>query len=55
MNKFKPTAIHEASEYLQKRLNHFKKAGGSDTKENVYVVEDKKDSILKRFVGSMFK
>ena len=55
MNDFQAKDLHKAAHYLQDKINLFKKGGALDTKENVYVVEEKKDSMLKRLVGSMFK
>lgn len=58
MNDFKAKNIHIASEYLQNKLNLFKKEQvyADKTHENsVYIVEHKKESMLKRFVHSIFK
>lgn len=55
MNEFEPKAIKKASHYLQDKLEMFKKGGAADKENNVYVIESKKDSMLKRFVGSIFK
>lgn len=58
MNDFQPKNIHIASNYLENKLNMFKKekAYSEKTHENsVYVIEHKKESMLKRFVHSIFK
>jgi hypothetical protein len=58
MNDFQAKNIHAASEYLQNKLNLFKKEQvyAEKTHENsVYVIEEKKESMLKRFVHSIFK
>lgn len=58
MNDFQAKNIHIASEYLQNKLNMFKKEQiySEKTHENsVYVIEEKKESMLKRFVHSIFK
>jgi len=55
MNNFEPKALHEASSYLQDKMNLFKKGGATDNEKNVYIVEEKKDSVFKRLVGSVFK
>lgn len=54
MNNFKPKAIKEASLYLQNKLDLFKKGGAFSHKKNVYVVEQRKETMFKRFVGSIF-
>ena len=55
MNNFEPKSIKEASHYLQDKLNLFKKGGASSKEDNVYVVEAKKDSVMKRLFGGFFK
>ncbi len=55
MNDFEPKAIKEASHYLQDKLNLFKKGGALSHKDNSYKLEDKKDTMFKRIVGSIFK
>ena len=55
MSNFEPKSIKEASHYLQDKLDLFKKGGATEKKDNVYIVESKKDSMFKRFVGSIFK
>ena len=55
MNNFEAKSLHKASHYIQDKLDLFKKGGASNTKENVYIVEEKKDSMFKRLLGSMFK
>ena len=56
MNNFEPKSIKEASQYLQDKLNLFKR-GGARLRENksVYIIQDKKDSVMKRLVGGFFK
>jgi hypothetical protein len=51
MNDFEPKFIKIASKYLNEKLN-------SQTKEKrprAYVVEKKKESLLTRFVNSIFR
>ena len=55
MSDFEPKSIKKASHYLQDKLDLFKKGGAVEKEDNVYVVESKKDSMFKRFVGSIFK
>lgn len=55
MNNFEPKSIKEASNYLQDKLDLFKKGGALSHKENVYKIEDKRETMFKRFVGSIFK
>lgn len=55
MNDFQAKEIHKASNYLQDKLDLFKKGGALSHKENVYKIEEKKDTMFKRFVGSLFK
>lgn len=55
MNNFEPKSIKEASHYLQDKLDLFKKGGALSHKENVYKIEDKRETMFKRFVGSIFK
>jgi len=55
MSNFDPKAIRKASHYLQDRLDLFRKGGAKEKEDNVYVIESKKDSMIKRFVGSIFK
>ena len=55
MNDFEPKSIKKASHYLQEKLDLFKKGGAVEAKDNVYVIEAKKDSMFKRIVGSIFK
>ena len=54
MNEFEPREIKKASNYLQDKLNLFKKGGAKPRKDNVYVVEDQKTTLFKRFVNSIF-
>ena len=54
--EFEATNIHQASLYLDEKLQQFKQDDGEKKPlENVYVVEDKKDSFLTRIVSSLFK
>lgn len=58
MNEFEAKNIHIASQYLGNKLNLLKKREVYAEKTqttSVYVVEEKKESILKRFVYSLFK
>jgi len=57
MNNFEPKKIHSASEYLTKRLKTVNRDKNSDKKtdENVYIIEDKKEKPLKRFLDMIFK
>lgn len=58
MNNFEPKNIHIASQYLTNKLNLFKKREAYAEKTHhtsVYVVEERKESMLKRFVHSFFK
>lgn len=55
MNDFVPKDLKKASHYLQDKLDLFKKGGANLKEENVYVLEERKESILKRLVGSIFK
>ncbi|WP_455757173.1 hypothetical protein [Sulfurimonas sp.] len=54
-NNFEPKAIKEASHYLQDKLNLFKKGGAKPQEDNVYIIESKKDSVMKRLFGGFFK
>ena len=54
MNNFEPQEIKKASQYLQDKLNLFKKYEQKSTDKKVYIVENKKASMVKRFVGSIF-
>ena len=54
MNDFQPKKMQEASHYLQDKLNLFKQAGATPQINNVYILEDKKNTIFKRFVDSIF-
>lgn len=56
MNNFEPKNIIHASEYLTRRLKSFNKEKSPDkTNENVYIIEDKKEKPLKRFLDMLFK
>ena len=55
MNNFEPKEISKASKYLEEKLKIFKQESSKSEDKNVYIVEDKKDSLMKRFVGSIFK
>ncbi len=55
MNDFEPEAIKDASRYLQNKLDLFKKGGVLAHKENVYKMKNKKETMFKRIVGSLFK
>ncbi len=55
MSEFEPKEIKKASEYLGDKINLFKKVEAEPHKENIYVIENKKDSIFKRFINSLFK
>ena len=56
MSNFEPKSIKMASYYLQDRLDIFKKGKGiKEDTGSIYVVDNtKKDSMLKRLVGSIF-
>jgi len=55
MNNFEAKEIIKASKYLESKLQMFQLNSPKGEDKNVYVVEDKKDSLVKRFVGGMFK
>ena len=55
MNEFEPKAIKKASHYLQDKIDFLKQTEVASSTENVYIIEDKKDSKFKRFVNSIFK
>jgi len=56
LNKFEAKNIHIASEYLKNKLNAFKKVEKNNIKsENVYIVEGKKESFIKRIINLIFK
>ena len=55
MSKFEPKAIKKASLYLQEKLSLFKKSEIKDDEKNIYIVEDKKESIFRRFINSIFE
>ncbi len=63
MNNFEAKSLKEASSYLSTRLLAFEKdtsfsnvsKKNKEEKNNVYVIEAKKDSMMKRLVGSIFK
>lgn len=54
MNNFEAKALKEASRYLEDKLNLFKKGGAQPNKKNVYVVDNRKESLFDKFVGSIF-
>lgn len=55
MNNFEPVSIKKASRYLQERLEIFQKEKDTEKETGtVYVVKPKKDSMIKRLVGSIF-
>lgn len=54
MNNFEAKALKEASHYLEDKLNLFKKGGAKTSKKNVYVLDDKKESMFNKLVGSIF-
>jgi len=54
MNNFEAKALKEASHYLEDKLNLFKKGGAKPSKKNVYVLDDKKETMFEKFVGSIF-
>ncbi len=54
MSDFEPVEIRKASNYLQDKLNLFKKGGATPRKDNVYIVEEQKITMFKRFVNSIF-
>ena len=47
-------ALKEASHYLEDKLNLFKKGGAKPNKKNVYPIDNKKESMFDKFVGSIF-
>ena len=51
MNNFQAKNIKASSKYLEQKLQDTKK---SQNNNNVYIIPEKKDSGLKRFVKSMF-
>ena len=54
MNNFEAKALKEASRYLEDKLNLFKKGGAQPNKKNAYLVDNKKESMFDKFVGSIF-
>ncbi len=54
-NNFEPKEIKKASRYLQSKLELLKIDRLKVQEENVYIVENKKDSMLKRLVRTIFK
>jgi len=54
MNNFEAKALKEASHYLEDKLNLFKKGGAKPSKKNVYPIDNKKESMFDKFVGSIF-
>jgi len=54
-NNFEPKSIKKASKYLQDKLNLFNKGEAKPKEDNVYVIESKKDSVIKRLFGGLFK
>ncbi|MFT5660238.1 MAG: hypothetical protein ACI9TV_000879 [Sulfurimonas sp.] len=54
MNNFEAKALKEASHYLEDKLNLFKKGGAQPSKKNVYKLDEKKESMFNKFVGSIF-
>ena len=54
MNNFEAKALKEASHYLEDKLNLFKKGGAQPNKKNAYLVDNKKESMFDKFVGSIF-
>lgn len=54
MNNFEAKSLKEASRYLEDKLNLFKKGGAKPNKKNVYILDDKKETMFEKFVGSIF-
>ena len=54
MNNFEAKALKEASHYLEDKLDLFKKGGAKPSVKNVYKVDEKKESMFDKFVGSIF-
>lgn len=55
MSEFEPKKLQEASHYLQDKLDLFKKGGAKPNINNAYILEDKKNTMFKRFVNSIFQ
>jgi hypothetical protein len=55
MNEFEPKKLKEASHYLQDKLDLFKKGGAKPSENNAYILENKKNTMFKRFVNSIFQ
>ncbi|MDF1875701.1 hypothetical protein JHD48_08135 [Sulfurimonas sp. SAG-AH-194-I05] len=53
-SEFEAKSLQKASFYIQDKLDLLKKGGANPQKDNVYIVEDKKESMFQRFVGSIF-
>lgn len=54
MNSFEPKEMQKAAHYLQDKLDLFKKGGALPQPTNAYILDDKKDTMFQRFVGSIF-
>lgn len=54
MNNFEAKKIKEASNYLEDKLNLFKKGGATVKEDNVYILEDKKSTMFQRLMSSIF-
>ena len=56
MNNFEAESIRKASVYLQEQLKMVKSGTSTFEKpqKNAYILEDKKETMFQRFVGSIF-
>jgi len=54
MNNFEAKDLKEASKYLEDKLNLFKKGGAKSSKQNAYKLDEKKESMFDKLVGSIF-
>ncbi len=56
LNNFEAKNIHQASKYLQHKLNVFKKVQRKEVLvDPIFVVEHKKNSFLQRLLQTLFK
>ena len=58
MNNFQANSLAQASTYLTTQLKKLKQKstyGETQEEQNVYIVEPKKESLIKRIANSIFK
>ena len=53
-SEFEAKKLKEASNYLEDKLNLFKKGGAVPKGDNSYQLDNKKATIFQRFVDSIF-